>query len=209
MTAYFETRHPEIVVVGRERASILTMDANTAPHIGAMISISDPAPGEKRPPEAAMKRIPTLRLTFDDAETAVPILGRDEDATLCTLRDVEVAMSFAREHRGRRILIHCFAGRARSTAIALAILADRWWSGPNYGINHVKSAKQAMSELLTACERDPLPNMLIVRLADEALALNGALVRVALEQNTNPVAVDPTRPVIGTALLAAIKRGDL
>lgn len=208
MTTHFHTTHPLITVTDCSRAGHLVM-GSTRTQIRALISISDPPPQEKRPPREAMARIPTLRLTFDDTEreTSAPrgpydTPANDEDPP--KREDVEKALVFGRDHLDYpgRVLIHCFAGRARSTAVALGILAQHLGPGRE---------AEAMTQLLRACERAPLPNMLIVRYADAILERNGALVRVAQRQNDDPepAEAERDRPVTGTALLAAIRRGDL
>lgn len=214
MTTHFRTSHPRLVVCDATRAGHLLMSTTTRPFISAIISISDAHP-EKRPPREALRSLPALRLTFDDTEreSAAPrgpydTPASDEDPP--ERMDVEKALAFARGYAEGMLVVHCFAGRSRSTAIALAIIADRVGSQPRAGAE--QSAEQrAMSILLTCCERAPLPNMLIVRYADIILARNGALVRVAQHQNAfpEPAEAERDRPVTGTALLAAIKRGDL
>ena len=65
------------------------------------------------------------------------------------------------------LLIHCQVGVSRSTAIALAILADRLGPGQE------GEALQALLRL----RPQAIPNLLVVSLADDLLARNGALRR--------------------------------
>ncbi len=208
----FITSHPSLVVCSAARATELCTRAQD--EIRAVISISDPPPfKESRPPRHVFESLLSLR-------RSVSILNfRDtEDATLVNCPDlehIERIVRFSRDVDGRgvypnnsknperrRLLVHCFAGRSRSTTAAFIMLCDKHGAG-NEGA--------AMTELLTACERAPLPNMHMCRLADGLLRRDGALVRVAQEQNDNPrdAECEHGRPVTGTALLAAIRRGEL
>lgn len=101
-----------------------------------------------------------------------------------------------------RIIVHCTAGRSRSSAAAFIILCDQL--GPGH-------EEEAMRQLLTACERTPLPNTLLVNHADKILERNGAMLRVAEKQNDEPqdCEADSNKPVTGTALLAGIRKGIL
>ncbi|RAK66362.1 hypothetical protein [Phenylobacterium kunshanense] len=67
---------------------------------------------------------------------------------------------------GRALLVHCFHGVGRSAAVALAILADR--AGPG--------REQAALDRLLAIRPQATPNLVVVKLADEVLGRNGALV---------------------------------
>ena len=207
MPTHFRTSHGLVTVTDCTRAGALTM-GSTRDRICGLISISDAIP-EKRPPREAMARIPTLRLTFDDVECESTMDFPSAGGIITTWdapqkEHVERALTFARNHAhpSKRIVIHCFAGRSRSTAIGLAVIAQHL--GPGH-------EAEAMTQLLTACERAPLPNMRIVAFADEILGRAGALVAVAQQQNDDPQPAEAERdkPVTGTALLAAVKRGDL
>jgi predicted protein tyrosine phosphatase len=65
------------------------------------------------------------------------------------------------------MLIHCWAGVSRSTAAAFTLLCDR--AGPG--------AEQDIAWLLRERAPHAQPNRLLVRLADEAMGRNGAMVR--------------------------------
>ena len=65
------------------------------------------------------------------------------------------------------MLVHCWAGISRSTAAAFTLLCDR--AGPG--------AEQDIAEMLRERAPHAQPNRLIVRLADQALGRNGAMVR--------------------------------
>jgi len=65
------------------------------------------------------------------------------------------------------MLVHCWAGISRSTAAAFTLLCDR--AGPG--------AEHDIAEMLRERAPHAQPNRLIVRLADQALGRNGAMVR--------------------------------
>lgn len=82
--------------------------------------------------------------------------------------DIESALAFSRMANRDRLLVHCNAGVGRSTAVALAILADRFGSGRE---------RQALDELLRL-RPQAVPNLHVLALADEVLSRAGELVRV-------------------------------
>ncbi|MBY3150922.1 tyrosine protein phosphatase [Rhizobium laguerreae] len=93
------------------------------------------------------------------------------------IHHVAQALAFAREHQHDRLLVHCHAGVCRSTAIGLAILADRLGAG---------NERQAVDALLSS-NPDAVPNLLMVAIADEVLCRNGALVAAWAEaEKANP-----------------------
>jgi predicted protein tyrosine phosphatase len=65
------------------------------------------------------------------------------------------------------MLVHCWAGISRSTAATYTILCDR--AGPG--------AEREIADELRARAPHAQPNRLLVRLADEALGRDGAMVR--------------------------------
>ena len=65
------------------------------------------------------------------------------------------------------MLVHCWAGISRSTAATYTILCDR--AGPG--------AEREIANVLRARAPHAQPNRLLVRLADEALGRDGAMVR--------------------------------
>lgn len=80
--------------------------------------------------------------------------------------DVAKALDFARRVGGP-LLIHCFAGVSRSTSIALSIIASRLPAG---------TERQALDALL-AIAPQAIPNLLVVRHADDLLGRDGVLIR--------------------------------
>lgn len=69
-----------------------------------------------------------------------------------------------------RLLVHCHAGISRSSALALAILAQKLG---------MKDPEQLFDVLTTEICRNAAPNLLIARHADRILALNGRLTKLA------------------------------
>lgn len=64
-----------------------------------------------------------------------------------------------------RLLIHCFAGQSRSTALAIGVLIQHGLA-PDQAFDHVAAIRACL-----------LPNQLIIRLIDQRLRLGGALER--------------------------------
>ena len=65
------------------------------------------------------------------------------------------------------MLVHCWAGISRSTAAAFTLLCDRAGPGAEHDIAQVLRERAPHAQ----------PNRLIVRLADQALGRDGAMVR--------------------------------
>ncbi len=82
---------------------------------------------------------------------------------------VRSGLDFARRH-GRPLLVNCVAGVSRSTALAMAILADRLGPG----------RESEAAERLFAVRPQAVPNLLILRHADAALDRGGRLVEAGL-----------------------------
>lgn len=98
-------------------------------------------------------------LEFEDVDD--PALGY----IVATDAQVRAAIDFGREHAAGSLLIHCFHGRGRSPAIALAILADR------AGIGAEAQAVARMFEIAPSAR----PNLVVVSHADHLLHRGGAL----------------------------------
>jgi len=106
-----------------------------------------------------------LVLKFEDVDTQVPGIA------LPHAIHVEAALDFAREHESGSLLVHCKAGIARSSAIALAIIADRFGMGKE---------KDSVAALL-AIRPPAIPNLLVLGLADYILGRNGRLAEAWME----------------------------
>lgn len=113
--------------------------------------------------EGASRR--QLILRFDDISEAVP------NRRLATVFDIEEAIAFARAAQDKPLLIHCNAGISRSSAMALAVLADR--RGPG-------AEASALRELI-ARRPGSIPNIHVVALADTFLDRRGALIAALVE----------------------------
>jgi len=102
----------------------------------------------------------------DQLVLAVEDLDEPDGKTrVATADDVAMIIEFGRRHADGNLLIHCNAGVARSTAAALAIIADR--RGPG-------CEAEALAEMLRL-RPCAVPNLLIVRFADELLGRGGRL----------------------------------
>jgi predicted protein tyrosine phosphatase len=102
------------------------------------------------------RRVKTLR--FDDVETDCP----EERLFAPRLEDIHEALKFSREVEGEPILIHCFAGISRSTAIAWIIIYDELRSEPD--------AVRQSFEMVRRLRPILIPNRHVLRLGVEELA---------------------------------------
>lgn len=87
------------------------------------------------------------------------------DIAMPDVSHVEAAIDFAREHVNHQLLVHCKAGIARSTAIALAIIADRLGKG---------NEMEAVNYLLHI-RNEAAPNLLLLNMVDDYLNRDGKL----------------------------------
>ena len=108
--------------------------------------------------------VPQLTLQFHDID--MTMLGYVEP----DFDHIQQAIAFAREIDGP-LLVHCRAGVSRSTAIALAIAADRLGTG----------CEQMACEWLIQVRPQAQPNKLVVFLSDELLELNSRLIDACME----------------------------
>lgn len=107
-----------------------------------------------------------LIVVIDDIDRPFP------DKRIASIADVARVIALAADHIDKDILIHCEAGRSRSTALALSILAR--WYGPD-------REKDAVDHLLQISPK-AAPNMRIIELADLILHHNGKLIH-AIKSN--------------------------
>lgn len=106
-----------------------------------------------------------LVLKFEDVDDPVPGIA------LPDIRHVEAAVAFGREHASGSVLVHCKAGVARSSALALALISDRLGSG---------FEREAVTFLL-ATRPVAVPNLLVLEMADRVLGRGGRLEEAWLE----------------------------
>ena len=106
--------------------------------------------------------VPQLVLQFHDID--MTMLGYVEPEP----EHIQQALTFARE-TDRPLLVHCRAGVSRSTAIALAIAADR------LGAGNERQACVWLRETYPQAQ----PNRLVVFSADEVLRRRQALIKAA------------------------------
>ena len=138
----------------------------------AVISIEDP--GRRPSGSLRFRKIPAPRhlvLAFEDVD--------DDDLGLqvATHDHVARALSFARDHRAGALLIHCLHGVGRSAAVALGILADRYGQG----------SEARVLEHLLSMRPEATPNRVVVKIADQLLERDGALITAMdLWEASNP-----------------------
>jgi predicted protein tyrosine phosphatase len=137
----------------------LTKARRTKRRYDAVITIEDP--GQRNPLRFHVSPHPEhLVMKFEDVDF------HDSTIALPRQEHVTAAIEFGRRHPGGNLLVHCRAGIARSTALALAIIADRLGAGHE---------KEAVAELLRV-RPEAAPNLLILPMADALLERDGALV---------------------------------
>ncbi len=101
-------------------------------------------------------------LHFDDVEADYP----EDHLFAARPEDIEAALAFARDVAEQPLLIHCYAGISRSTALAWIILCDKLREQPGF----VRKA----FEILRALRPVMLPNRHVIRLGIEALSAGEA-----------------------------------
>ncbi len=138
--------------------------------VGAVLSIEHP--GVKQGARGYAPRLcdhnfdtPQLILTFWDVEQAV------ENGPSRAL--TQQGLQFASDHQSKGpLLVHCAAGKARSAALALGVIADR---------NPHLSGTQCL-DLLLEVRPIAAPNITVVAFADDILGRGGALVQAVLDE---------------------------
>ncbi len=102
---------------------------------------------------------------------------------VATRWQVSEALAFAQARESGSLLVHCFHGVGRSAGIGLAILASRLRAG---------AEEQALTELLEI-RPEATPNLVVVKLADQILGRNGALVSVVADWEARTPRVQQAR----------------
>lgn len=105
-----------------------------------------------------------LVLRFEDLDF------HEENLAGPDVHHVKASIAFGRLHVKSSLLVHCHAGVSRSTALALAILADRMGDGEE---------DAAVASLLDI-KPDAAPNLDMLSMADRILQRNGNLERAWL-----------------------------
>ena len=99
-------------------------------------------------------------------------------------QQVAIALAFTKDLKdGDRLLVHCTAGKSRSTAIGIAALIQHGMT-PQEAFDHVKALRPAL-----------IPNRLIIQYVDELLELNGELNKV-IEEYYNSLLLDSKLPLL-------------
>ena len=106
-----------------------------------------------------------LILRFDDISTPIDDLIVPQDI------HIERALKFAQLIDDGSLLIHCHAGISRSSAIALAIIAEKLGEG------NEEEAVKTLEFINPNCR----PNRLLVKMTDEILEINGKLYNKVFE----------------------------
>ena len=143
-----------LLVSGLDICDLATVRSIDLSHYSGVITIEEPDTDDRFRTDV----VPQLVLQFHDID--MTMLGYVEPES----EHVQQALIFAQEIDGP-LLVHCRAGVSRSTAIALAIAADRLGAG---------NERQACEWLRETCPQAQ-PNRLAVFLADEALSRRQAL----------------------------------
>ena len=143
-----------MIVLGLDICDLATIRATNLSQYSGVITIEEPDTDDPFRTDG----VPQLVLQFHDID--MTMLGYVEPEP----EHVQQSLTFARETDGP-LLVHCRAGVSRSTAIALAIAADRLGAG---------NERQAYEWLRQACPKAK-PNRLVVFLADEVLSRRQAL----------------------------------
>ena len=143
-----------MIVSGLDICDLATVRSLDLSQYSGVITIEEPDTDDP----FRTDRVPQLVLQFHDID--MTMLGYIEPEP----EHIQQALTFARETDGP-LLVHCRAGVSRSTAITLAIAADRLGAG---------NERQAC-EWLRQTYPKAQPNRLVVFLADEVLSRRQAL----------------------------------
>lgn len=162
---------PKIDILSlNQAANVLTSDAKHRYH--AMISIGTLSEGN--PPGWSQIQGNQIKLRLDFEDFAVPAIFQAHSADgpyskvshphWCQPEQLEQLFEFAPQVNGD-LLIHCFAGVSRSSAIALSFIASRLGPGrEKEAVEHLYERKQTI-----------YPNAWVVALADCVLGREGRL----------------------------------
>lgn len=135
----------ETAARAQEQAAVLSLENPHCPN------------GEGKAPDLTGTSIPHLVLNFWDVEQACLHAPQPHH--------VANGMKFLRQHQEKHLVVHCTAGICRSTAFALAHIAERFGPGREH---------EAVEKLI---EIRPIaaPNMRILAIADAVLAREGRI----------------------------------
>lgn len=118
------------------------------------------APDEDR---CAERGVQHLLLRFHDTD-----VENDQEWSAPTREHVRIALNHTQSLTDDdRLLVHCTAGKSRSTAIAIGALIQHGMK-PEEAFEHVKMLRPNM-----------IPNRLIIRYLDEELNLGGELISIS------------------------------
>lgn len=132
--------------------------------VAAVLSIEHPGATPAKGGAPRLSDVPQKILCFWDSEMPVAN-GPDMD-------QVEAGIAFVMEHAlDGDVIIHCNAGKARSAALALGVLA----------ILHPREDEGQLIDRLLAQRPQAAPNILVLLLADRIAGREGKLLQAVLD----------------------------
>ncbi len=162
---------PQIIICRASEVLKKVAAQNTAGQpVAAVLSIEHPGAALDHNGSAPIladnghANIPQKILVFWDSEQPVKD-GPD-------LKQVKDGLEFVMDHIAKGpVIIHCHAGKARSTALALGVLAL---------LHPDKPEKELLDDLL-AMRPQAAPNILVVEMVDQLTGRNGKLLQATLD----------------------------
>lgn len=157
---------PQIIIC---RASEVLKKLDEQPNIAAVLSIEHP--GAENDKGGLAPRVadhghttPQKILVFWDSEQ--PVLGGPD------LKQVKEGLEFIMNHvQEGPVIIHCHAGKARSTALALGVLA----------LTHPDKPEKELMDMLLEMRPQAAPNILVLEMIDQLTGRGGKLLQAALD----------------------------
>ncbi len=156
------------IIICRASEVVKLLDSN--PGIAAVLSIEHPGAVEDR--HGAAPRLAGTShagvdqkiLTFWDSEQ--PVAGGPDREQVKAGLDFVMA-----ELKKGDVIIHCHAGKARSTAIALGAVA----------LQHPEKTEKDLVDMLIALRPQAAPNILVMEMIDEMTGRGGKLLQAVLD----------------------------
>jgi predicted protein tyrosine phosphatase len=150
---------PSTIVCSLDRATEVCRQSRP----GLLVSISDPEERTRSQAELASCRTPICTLDFHDIERPAPGLRAPSSAHITTAIRAVAVMS-----KRRSLVVHCHAGIARSSAMALLLT---FWRLRAAGYDPEDAAHAAFEQIL-ACAPQARPNMLLIALGAQVLDMS-------------------------------------
>ncbi len=169
-------RHPTynkvsgpVLVTTATRTSKWILSTTRRPTIDGILSISDPlgCKNHDRPSNLSSMGHKVMWLTFEDDLVPGPTAPTDADINHILAFGRQHGEAFTNPDHPRKVIIHCYAGRSRSTAAAFICYCQALGEGRE------QEAWQLMSR---SCEVTGIhPNTLMIDMADRLLGRNGKM----------------------------------